>query len=404
MTRVRDSETGRFVAEGDTLWQGFMQEHPCVMEWLKRRGEGTKKQYGRYLLHFCEKFGLQPERFLELDRIEARDLVWKHVSPLIEVSRSTAKNNLAALKSFYRSKDGEILPFDSRRGGKHHFDTKLRKKAAVEHVPDKQEMYRIIDATTCIRDKAMFLMLFQSGIRKNALVHLKFKHVQKQLYGKGEPEIPLRLRITADLDTKLRGYSMSFYETFLQGEAVEALKAYCDTAHQDGDPEKPLFMSKLGNPMSMCGIWQIFKRCAKRAGFDSETLWVHTVRKAFKRLVRFAAIDEDFKEAIMGHVLPGSRENYFSRSRSDDLREQYMRVDFSRTVPATKTERQAVQIREQTVQIENLKKQVETLSASQKTERQVFLDSFADWLMNDQEFKEQVKEIMRKRAALRKTE
>jgi integrase len=204
MNRLRDSESGRFVSSGPRAWQVFMNEYECVREWLKRRPVGTQAQYGRKLMHFCEVVSVSPAEFLESDRFAARDLVRRFIEPFIEESSSKAKNNLAALKSFYRSKDGETLPFDARRGGKHHFNIRRRKKAALEHVPNRAEMYRIIDATNNFRDKAMFLILFQNGIRVNALCSLKFKDVKAQLYQDGGPKIPLRLRITDKIDTKLR--------------------------------------------------------------------------------------------------------------------------------------------------------------------------------------------------------
>jgi len=345
MNRQRDVETGLFVSAGPQAWQVFMKKHSCVEEWLKRRPSGTQSQYGRRLMNFCESMNVSPEEFLRLDRLASRDLVWQFVEPFIEESSSKAKNNLAALKSFYRSKDGETLPFDSRRGGKHHFNSKRRKKAALEHVPNRSEMYRIIDATNNFRDRAMFLILFQSGIRVNALCSLKFKDVKSQLYRQEGPKIPLRLCITDEIDTKLRGYSIDFYDTFLQGEAVEALRAYCDKVHRDGKEDEPLFYTKLGRAMNPTAVWETLKRCVKRAGLDPETVWVHTIRRAFKRVVRHASVDdEDFKEAIMGHVLPGSRENYFSRNDPAEIAEQYMKIDFSREIPETKVQKQAEEI------------------------------------------------------------
>jgi len=334
-----------------------MDAHECVREWLEIRPEGTRKQYGRRLLNFVEQTGVSPEEFLGLDRFEARDLIWKYVKPFIAESTSKAKNNLDALKSFYRSKDGETLPFDSRRGGKHYFNKKRRIKAAREHVPNKPEMYRIIEAATNIRDKTMLLVLFQSGIRENALYHLRFKHVKDGLYP--QPKIPLRLRIADKIDTKLRGYSIDFYDTFLQGEAVQELRAYCDKYHADRLDDKPLFYTRLGNPLNGERVWDIVKSCVRRAGLDAKNIWVHTIRKAFKRVVRHTSLDDEFKEAIMGHVLEGSRENYFSRNEPEEIAQEYMKIDFSREVPETKVQKQAEEI-------ERLRRQVEELNESQK--------------------------------------
>ena len=368
---MRDSESGRFVSEGPAAWQVFMRAHECVTEWLETRPFGTRKQYGRKLMLFCEETGLSPEEFLALDRRRARDVVWKYIKPFIRESTSKAKNNLAALKSFYRSKDGEMLPFDSRRGGKHHFNSKKRKKAAKEHVPNRPEMYRIIDAATNLRDNTMLLMLFQSGIRENALCHLKFKHVKDQLYREDGPKIPLRLRITDRIDTKLRGYQIDFYDTFLQGEAVQKLKAYCDRYHKGESPEKPLFYTRLDNLMNGERIWDIVKGCVRRAGLDPATIWVHTVRRAFKRVVRHTQLDDEFKEAIMGHVLEGSRENYFSRNDPEEISIEYMKIDFGREVPETKVQQQAQQIEEQQKEIESLRKELGELRQQTLSEDEV---------------------------------
>ncbi len=35
----------------------------------------------------------------------------------------------------------------------------------------------------------------------------------------------------------------------------------------------------------------------------------------------------------MGHVLPGSRENYFDRHDIEELAEEYMKINFTREIP-----------------------------------------------------------------------
>lgn len=94
---------------GKTPTKGARAKHAVVKEWLENRPLTTQEQYCRKLINFCEATGVTPEGFLELSRFEARDKVWKFVRPFIRESTTKAKNHLAALKSFYRSKDGEIL-------------------------------------------------------------------------------------------------------------------------------------------------------------------------------------------------------------------------------------------------------------------------------------------------------
>jgi len=242
----RDRASGRF-AGGAFGHEDLTKRHKRVYDWLRNKPFGTQQQYGLRLKAFCEAMNITPEQFQDLDPKGARDLAWEYVRDLIRKSSSTAKNTLAALKSFYRNKDGVKLSFDSQRGGKHYFNSKRRKKAAFEHVPTKEEMYRIVDMATSMRDKAILLVLFHSGIRENALCSLKYGHVKRQLE---KEKFPLRLRITPEIDSKLAGYGPDYYDTFLQYEAIEAVRQYSEEFHMKGDPDEWLYYSKEDTPMS----------------------------------------------------------------------------------------------------------------------------------------------------------
>ncbi len=302
-----------------------MSKNPTVKEWLENRPKNTRKTYGSALKKFCDFSNISPESFQKLDRKVARDLAWEYIKTLVD-RPSVANVTLAAIKSFYRNHDGETLPFDNRRGGKHYFNNMRRKRAAYEHVPKKKEVYEIADMATNLRDRAIILVLFQSGIRVNALCRLTYGMIRSQLK---EGKTLIRLRITDEVDTKLQGYSIRFYDTFVGQEAINALKKYCDLEHHDSDDDAPLFRVN-GKQMAPTLVWANIKRCIVRAGFDKRSMTVHTLRKAFKRVVRSGDIDGDFKEAIMGHVLPGSRENYFSRMDYEEVERNYNRLDFSR--------------------------------------------------------------------------
>ena len=335
----RNKNTGRFIALGQSAYEVFMEKHPVVKDWLINRVEGTRMQYGGLLLHFCEAMDISPKKFSEMGRLEARNAAWSYVKGFVGRSNSKARNTLAALKSFYRNKDGEILRFDASRGGKHYIP-KRRKRASLERVPSKSEMYQIVDAANNIRDRAILLFIFQSGVRVNTLCNLRFKHVKNQVYPKNQdnPKIPLSLKITDEIDTKLKGYDLPFYHTFLQGEAVEALRAYCNKSHKDGVEDTPLFYSALGNPIGKHTAWEIVKRCVKRAGFNPDEVWTHTIRRVFRHVLRHSGLANDFQEALMGHRLPGSTENYFSRNRPEEIALEYMKVNFGRTVPNSRIE------------------------------------------------------------------
>jgi len=308
-------------------WELYIEQHSEVKAWLQNRPVETKRSFALRLQNFCEAIDMSPEEWRQLDKIEARDLAWQFVKPSIAEHPSVAKITLTALKNWYRNLNGEVLPFDSTRGGKHYFHI-TRKKAALEHIPSKSEMYQIVDMTSSLRDKSMLLLLFQAGVRVNTLEHLTYGDVADQL----DKDI-IVLKITGRLDHKLRGRDIPFYYTFLNGEGAETLRQYCKVKHKDRANEKPLFYTWGNKPISQKWILKIVKICVKRAGFNPTTMWTHTIRKAFRKIVRQTDIDDDDKEQLMGHVIHGSREAYFDKKDVSLIMKAYQKCNFSRELP-----------------------------------------------------------------------
>jgi len=309
-------------------YERFIEAHPKIGEWLKNRPEATRKNFAVYLEQFCSGMGITPEEWRNQDKHTARDLAWEFIEPKIAEHSTVAKSTLTALKSWYRNKDGEQLPFDSGRGGKHYLHVK-HEKASTEHIPNKKEMFQIIDMASSLRDKAILLFLFQSGVRVNVLQHITYGDVESQL---GEDLITLK--ISGELDHKLRGRDIPFYYTFLNGEATETLRQYCGTTHKNGTPEAPLFSTKNDRkPLTQQWIWRVVKMCVERAGFNPKTITTHTLRKAFRKIVRQTDIDDDDKEQLMGHVISGSRQAYYDRKDVELIKKAYQKCNFQREVP-----------------------------------------------------------------------
>jgi site-specific recombinase XerD len=321
-------------------WKQFLQDHPAVEAWLEGRPDNTKRKFAGELISFSSYIGMAPEAWRDLDKFEARDLAWKYVQTKTAENPAVANVAMVTLKSFYRNKNGELLPFDSARGGKHHFRMR-HKKAEIEHIPSKKEMYQIIDMAGNLRDKSMLLFSFQSGVRENAAQHIRLKHILDQL-----DRDTITLKITPDLDFKLRGREIPFYYTFLNGEGAETLKRYVAVAHKNRDPEAYLFYTKSNRPMSQSFILRAFKNCVRKAGLDAESMWVHSIRKAFRKVVRQADIDDDDKEQLMGHMLKGSRQAYYDNKDVDMILATYRKCNFSRE---TITKNELEKLREQLV-------------------------------------------------------
>jgi len=338
-------------------WQDFINQHVEVEEWLRNRPAHTKRQFAARLQKFCTAIGMTPEQWRSLDKLEARDLAWKHVQDNIKTHPSTVNVTLIALKSWYRNKDGEALPFDSNRGGKHYFHIK-RKKAALEHIPDKKEMYQMLDMASSLRDKAFLLFLFQTGVRVNVLEHATYQLVADQL----DQDI-ITLKITGKLDFKLRSRDIPFYYTFLNGEGAETLRRYCKLAHKQGDKNKPLFRTKGTKPIAQSYVLKVVKMCVKRAGFNPATMWTHTIRKAFRKIVRQTDIDDDDKEELMGHVIQGSRESYYDKKDTGLILKAYQKCNFSRELPESEMSKLQKQLEDSRLENRFLKNRQRSMEA-----------------------------------------
>ena len=314
-------------------WKHFIEKHECVKEWLGNKPFNTQRSFARYLRNFCNESSISPEEWQTLDRFKARDLAWTYLKTLITEKPSVAALNMVALKSFYRNKDGELLPFDSKRGGKHYFHVPLQ-KAAKEHIPSKAEMYQIIDMATGLRNKGILFFLFCSGCRVNVTEHIRLKDVMESL----DKDV-FTLKITPELDNKLAGRDIPFYYTFVNGEGAEVLKRYIAQTHKRMNPNAFLFYTRSGKGISQSYVFRMFKLFVAKAGLNPETMWTHSIRKAFRKIVRQADIDDDDKEQLMGHVLKGSRQSYYDSKDIDVILAAYRKCNFMREVPKSEFEK-----------------------------------------------------------------
>ena len=345
---------------GNTLQKkyihAYIDAHAEIKEWLQNRPENTQRSFARRLKVFTEAVGLQPEDWRNLPRLKARDLVWKYIVPQVLEHSNNANTTLMALKSFYRYKDGEELPFDTSRGGKHYF--KIRRiKSGYEHIPNKSEVYQLVDMAGSLRAKAILLFVFHAGVRVNVVQHLTYGHVADQF----DSDLII-LKVTGDLDFKLRSRDIPYYYTCVGGEALSMLKRYCKRYHSINDLNMPLFCTKANKPMSQNYVLRIVKMSAARAGFDPKTMWTHTLRKAFRKVVRQAPdLDDDDREQLMGHVIKGTRDAYFDKKDTDLIKQAYQKCNFSRELDSSELKRLQNELEKQKMRISMKDSEVEEL-------------------------------------------
>lgn len=338
-------------------YEEWIEQHEEVKAWLMDRPSNTKRIFVRELKTFCDELAISPEEWRDLDKFKARDLAWKYINTKTKSSPSVAMTTMATLKSFFRNKNGEALPFDSARGGKHYFHM-TSKKAALEHIPNKTEAYQIIDMAASLRDKAIFLFLFQTGVRVNVIQHLTLKDVADQL-----DKDTVALKITGELDHKLRSRDIPFYYTFLNGEGVATLRRYVTLAHKERSLDAPLFLTSGHKPLTQAYILRTVKRCVRKCGLNPSTIWTHSLRKAFRKIVRQADIDDDDKEELMGHVIKGSRQAYYDKKDADVILEAYQKCNFSREIPKSEVTKLRQQLEAEQSKTMNVEAELNSLKA-----------------------------------------
>ena len=59
-----------------------------------------------------------------------------------------------------------------------------------------------------------------------------------------------------------------------------------------------------------------------------EYMTPHSLRKAFERALRNSGLDTKDQEFLMGHILPGSQDTYYDKTKVEDLRRKYAQVNF----------------------------------------------------------------------------
>ncbi len=313
----------------------WLLDDPQVRDWIDSYTSRETREKKLYQLEKVIRSGRLsgPAELLNLPDREIKLLVRRLANWYLQQGKGVwAKQITITMKGFLESQDRALEFKRSER-----IRTPPLKKVAIEHVPTKAEIYRMAENVGSLRDRAAILCLFQSGVRVSCLCNWTYGPVGNQFY----PEMrrpPVRIKVTPNMDTKLSLYGLSYYVTGLAEEAAVALRDYLDYRMKRGwnpNPSERVFVAEdnQGEERNIGRetVWRIVKSSARRSGLDPSSVWVHCLRKSFRKVLNATPqIDEDTKEALMGHKLPGSRGSYFDYHDEDEVMSKYAQADFSR--------------------------------------------------------------------------
>lgn len=324
--RVRD-ERGHFLPASRS-YEGLL-EFKSIKNWdMMLRSDKTKDFYFYTMYHFLnfnetQSFGIRsPDDLLKINYVDAVNLIVKFSHDYsVQGKERMAQMVKLVLKSFFAANDQELR---SARLKTHKVAKTRRTYSQI--VPTKEQVYSMAGAATSLRDKAIVLTLFQSGLRNGTLRELTVGHINERLKNN---EVPLKIDIDPTIDKKTLNEP---YYTFIDIEAIDAIRLYLDSrgGFESLPDSAPLFASTLGKykTMSDMAVLRAVKRAAKNAGLDPRKVSPHCLRKSFYNML-VGKVDDVEREFMFGHNM-GIREHYFAPQWIEKLRKAYSKVDWHR--------------------------------------------------------------------------
>lgn len=321
-------------------WESEFESVSRLLRHYKRkvRSEHTKGNACQTLKALSEFAGLDPDELVRLSPNKASHLVQEFVDSLANKGYSIRYVNvsLAYLKSFFK-----VNGFKGQRAlevERHYQPSRYRKRD--EYIPTPDEIYKMAYAAGSTRNKALVLALYTSGFRNSTLRALLYGDVKDDLEnGRDILKVPVYPEMKRIDPGACKG-NIPYY-SFLSRETVKAVHEYCAKRKKvfgDIDDNEPLFASTSRNltpevrrntPVMKKTLEHLVKRAARNAGIKKwRAVYPHCLRKSFESALRNSGLDPKDQEFLMGHILPGSQDAYYDKTKIEDLRKKYAQVTF----------------------------------------------------------------------------
>jgi len=246
----------------------------------------TLESYGRDLRQFSAYIKSRNASFGELDRLD----ILTYLDGIKKQGKSTAtvSRSLASIRSFFKflSHEGKISTDPAAELDSPKVEKKL---PSVLSLQDVEALLYKPDNTTPggIRDRAMFEVLYATGIRVTELVSLTMSDVNLEAgfikcLGKGNKE-----RIVP-----------------LGSVAIKALHTYLTTGRTKlvrSREVRSLFVNHHGRQLTRQGFWKLLKKYARESGIDAN-ITPHTLRHSFATHLLENGADLRSVQEMLGHA------------------------------------------------------------------------------------------------------
>lgn len=339
------SKRGYFVSKAPE-YKSLLKDE-TVKKWtmnLKKKAgwRTTIPSFLRTLYQFTKYSGKSPNELIGIGstdkKLEPREeptsatpaikkLVQDFINELLSSGkRERARHVRTCLTSFFKA-NGISLELE-----------RISRQAKKEEVIlSKDQVYAMADYAGSLRNRAIILCMYQSGLGVTALRNLDYGRIKNQLENK---RVPIRIRITSRINKKA---SQVPFFAFFGAEACDALRAYVTGIKRktrkmrekgadvrELTDNSPLFASEgknvpFGDRMAVSSVWRVIKDSAERAGLQREKIQPNSVRKAFEAELNGSILDLETKKNLMGNPIQGMKYDIV------DIERKYLICNFGRS-------------------------------------------------------------------------
>jgi len=304
---------------------------PVIKQWFEMiRNERTQENYRREFPRFLNFVHQTIEHKTPSQIIESRieqlrspdmnikryweDVVIKYMHSLEEKDyrKNTVTTYLRTVLSFFSH--AHVRLQYARKELLGAIEPSQKEKVIKEWIPSNEDVRLLYRMANNARDRAILLVLYQSGLSPIDVVSLKIQ--QLDFYDKdGNWNIPA----TEDYYlAKLREKSNILQQTCISRETLEEIRIMLQSR---GYPRKgALFVSVHNKPLSTRDVNNIMKSIVEKALDGKVREWkTKNLRDSFMNALIRAKIQQDAKNAMCGHQREGARKDY-------DLSEETIRT------------------------------------------------------------------------------
>jgi len=334
-------------------WESDYASVNLLLRHLSRKckSEASRRAYLGRLHLFCLHTEMDPDRLVAMPKEEIEKQVQDYADQFNDGKHSLRymNNIINLLRAFFTVngfKGGQALEVEG-----YHMPARYRR--TPEYIPKKNEVYSMADSACSLRDRAVILTHYSTGIRSSTLRALLIRDVENEL-SKGFSNILIPIYPEMKLIDPYACKGNIPYFTFTCDEATEAIRLYMRKRKEEYGgilSNEPLFTSEYNQIsrnerkskiMSPRQHEYVVKTAAQRAGLPQwQYVTPYSLRKAFEtvlhsELAEGGRMDGKIQEFLMGHVLPGVQDTYFDKTKVEMLRAEYSKLNFGRVIVENK--------------------------------------------------------------------